>query len=214
LCWRVRSWGLSKSTIGRIWRDFGLKPHRADMFKLSTDPLFVEKVIDVVGWYHNPPERAVALGVDEKSQIQALDRSSQPVLSMMPGMPGMPERLQPTTTSVTASPLCSRRSTSPMAPSSASCTVITGRWSSRSSRSPSTRPCSKVWTSTWSATTTAPTKPRRSKPGWPDTPASTCISPRPVPPGSTSVERWFGFRTDQMIRRGVQERAEPRTRHP
>jgi transposase len=78
--------GLSKSTIGRIWRDFGLKPHRADTFKLSTDPQFIEKVVDVVGLYHNPPERAVVLCVDEKSQIQALDRS-QPVLPMMPGMP-------------------------------------------------------------------------------------------------------------------------------
>src|SRR6266568_4829211 len=61
--------GLSRSTIGRIWKDFGLKPHRADNFKLSTDPLFVEKVIDVVGLYHNPPERAVVLCADEKSQI-------------------------------------------------------------------------------------------------------------------------------------------------
>jgi transposase len=78
--------GLSKSTVGRIWRDFGLKPHRAETFKLSTDPLFVEKVVDVVGLYHNPPDRAVVLCVDEKSQIQALDRS-QPVLPMMPGMP-------------------------------------------------------------------------------------------------------------------------------
>src|SRR5262247_2698716 len=78
--------GLSRSTIGRIWRSFGLKPHLADTFKLSTDPLFVDKVVDVVGLYHNPPERAVVLCVDEKSQIQALDRS-QPVLPMMPGMP-------------------------------------------------------------------------------------------------------------------------------
>jgi transposase len=78
--------GLSRSTIGRIWKDFGLKPHRADTFKLSTDPLFVEKVVDVVGFYHNPPERAVVLCADEKSQVQALDRS-QPVLPMMPGMP-------------------------------------------------------------------------------------------------------------------------------
>jgi transposase len=78
--------GLSKSTIGRIWRDFGLKPHRTTTFKLSTDPLLVEKVVDVVGLYHNPPEKAVVLCVDEKSQIQALDRS-QPVLPMMPGMP-------------------------------------------------------------------------------------------------------------------------------
>jgi transposase len=78
--------GLSKSTIGRIWRDFGLQPHRADTFKLSTDPLFIDKVVDVVGLYHNPPERAVVLCVDEKSQVQALDRS-QPALPMMPGMP-------------------------------------------------------------------------------------------------------------------------------
>ncbi len=78
--------GLSRSTIGRIWRDFGLKPHLSDGFKLSTDPQFVAKVVDVVGLYHNPPERAVVLCVDEKSQVQALDRS-QPVLPMMPGMP-------------------------------------------------------------------------------------------------------------------------------
>jgi transposase len=78
--------GLSKSTIGRIWRDFGLKPHLSDTFKPSSDPLFVEKVVDVVGLYHDPPERAVVLCVDEKSQIQALDRS-QPVLPIMPGMP-------------------------------------------------------------------------------------------------------------------------------
>jgi transposase len=78
--------GLSPSTVGRIWRRFDLKPHLIDGFKLSTDPQFVAKVVDVVGLYHNPPEKAVVLCVDEKSQIQALDRS-QPVLPMMPGMP-------------------------------------------------------------------------------------------------------------------------------
>ena len=82
----ARRSGLSESTIGRIWRDFGLKPHLQDSFKLSTDPLFIEKVVNVVGLYHNPPEKAVVLCVDEKSQVQALDRS-QPVLPMMPGMP-------------------------------------------------------------------------------------------------------------------------------
>jgi transposase len=82
----ARRSGLSKSTIGRIWHDFGLKPHIQDSFKLSTDPLFIEKVVDVVGLYHNPPEKALVLCVDEKSQVQALDRS-QPVLPMMPGMP-------------------------------------------------------------------------------------------------------------------------------
>ncbi|PKW15463.1 IS630 family transposase [Saccharopolyspora spinosa] len=78
--------GLSKSAIGRIWRKFELKPHLADGFKLSSDPLFVENVVDVVGLYHNPPEKAVVLCLDEKSGMQALDRS-QPVLPMMPGIP-------------------------------------------------------------------------------------------------------------------------------
>jgi transposase len=78
--------GLSRTTIGRIWKAFELKPHRVDGFKLSTDPLFVEKVYDVVGLYLDPPESAVVLCVDEKSQVQALARTG-PVLPMMPGMP-------------------------------------------------------------------------------------------------------------------------------
>lgn len=78
--------GLSKSTIGRIWKAFELKPHRVDTFKLSNDPQFIDKVRDVVGLYLDPPEHALVLAVDEKSQIQALDRSA-PVLPMMPGMP-------------------------------------------------------------------------------------------------------------------------------
>ena len=78
--------GLSKSTVGRIWKAFGLKPHLTEVFKLSADPQFIEKVRDVVGLYLDPPERALVLCVDETSQIQALDRS-QPVLPMMPGMP-------------------------------------------------------------------------------------------------------------------------------
>jgi len=78
--------GLSKSTIGRIWRAFELKPHRQDGFKLSNDPQFVEKVYDVIGLYLNPPEAAVVYCVDEKSQVQALARS-QPAFPMMPGMP-------------------------------------------------------------------------------------------------------------------------------
>jgi transposase len=78
--------GLSKSTIGRIWKAFELKPHLTDGFKLSNDPLFVEKVYDIVGLYLNPPEGAVVYCVDEKSQVQALARS-QPAFPMMPGMP-------------------------------------------------------------------------------------------------------------------------------
>lgn len=76
--------GLSHSTIGRIWRAFGLAPHRVETFTLSNDPLFVEKVRDIVGLYLNPPEHAIVLCVDEKSQVQALNRS-QPVLPMQPG---------------------------------------------------------------------------------------------------------------------------------
>src|SRR5580700_1398259 len=82
----ARRTGLSKSTIGRIWRKFDLKPHLTDGFKLSSDPLFVEKVVDVVGLYHDPPDKAVVLCTDEKPQIQALDRS-HPVLPMLPGVP-------------------------------------------------------------------------------------------------------------------------------
>ncbi len=78
--------GLSKSTVGRIWKAFRLKPHLSETFKLSSDPQCIEKVRDVVGLYLDPPERALVLCVDEKSQVQALDRS-QPVLPMMPGMP-------------------------------------------------------------------------------------------------------------------------------
>lgn len=78
--------GISRSSVGRIWRAFNLKPHLEDGFKLSNDPLFVDKVHDVVGLYLDPPESAVVLCVDEKSQIQALQRS-QPALPMMPGMP-------------------------------------------------------------------------------------------------------------------------------
>lgn len=78
--------GLSQTAVMRIWHAFGLQPHRAETFKLSTDPLFIEKVRDIVGLYLNPPDRALVLCVDEKSQIQALDRT-QPILPMMPGVP-------------------------------------------------------------------------------------------------------------------------------
>src|SRR4051794_4102706 len=88
--WSIRSMaaatGFSHTTIRRIWTAFGLQPHRSETFKLSSDPLFVDKVRDIVGLYLSPLNRALVLSVDEKSQIQALDRE-QPVLPMMPGMP-------------------------------------------------------------------------------------------------------------------------------
>ena len=76
--------GLTRMTVNRIWRAFGLQPHRSETFKLSKDPLLIDKVRDIVGLYMNPPEHAVVLCVDEKAQIQALDRT-QPLLPMRPG---------------------------------------------------------------------------------------------------------------------------------
>jgi transposase len=88
--WSTRSMaaevGLTQNAILRIWHAYGLQPHRTDTFKLSKDPRFVDKIHDVVGLYLNPPERAVVLCVDEKSQIQALDRT-QPILPLLPGVP-------------------------------------------------------------------------------------------------------------------------------
>lgn len=89
--WSVRSMaqvtGMGKSTIAAVWKSLGIKPHRTDVFKLSNDPLFKEKIIDIVGLYLNPPENAIVLCVDEKSSIQALDRT-QPSLPMKPGRAG------------------------------------------------------------------------------------------------------------------------------
>ena len=88
--WSTRSMaakvGLNQTAISRIWRTFGLKPHRIEDFKLSTDPQFIDKVRDVVGLYLNPPDAAVVLCVDEKTQVQALDRTA-PILPMLPGVP-------------------------------------------------------------------------------------------------------------------------------
>ena len=88
--WSTRSLaaelGMSQTAVSRIWRAFGLAPHKQDSWKLSKDPLFVDKVRDVVGLYLNPPERALVLCVDEKTQIQALNRTA-PVFPMLPGTP-------------------------------------------------------------------------------------------------------------------------------
>jgi len=93
--WSTRSMarevGLTQSAVLRIWKAFGLQPHRQQTWKLSKDPQFIDKVRDVVGLYLNPPERAVVLCVDEKSQIQALDRTA-PILPILPMLPGVPER--------------------------------------------------------------------------------------------------------------------------
>ena len=172
--------GLSKSTIGRIWRKFDLKPHLTGTFKLSSDPLFVDKVVDVVGLYHSPPENAVVLCVDEKSGIQALDRS-QPVLPMIPGTPERRSHdyvRHGTTDLFAAFNIADGTVISQLA-------ATTGLRSSRSSWPGSTRPCPPGWRCTWSATTSPPTRPRSSRPGWPATPGSACTSRPPARRGST-----------------------------
>src|SRR5881296_8581 len=99
----AKATGLSRMTISRIWRAFGLQPHRSDTFKLSPDPQLIEKVRDIVGLYMNPPEHALVLCVDEKSQIQALDRT-QPLLPLQPGQVerGTPDYKRNGTTSLFA----------------------------------------------------------------------------------------------------------------
>jgi transposase len=82
----ARTLGMSQTSISRIWRAFGLKPHLTEAFKLSTDPQFIDKVRDVVGLYLNPPEAALVLCVDEKTSVQALDRTA-PILPLLPGTP-------------------------------------------------------------------------------------------------------------------------------
>ena len=82
----ARAQGVSRATVHRIWQAYGLQPHRVEAFKLSADPEFVTKVRDIVGLYLNPPQKALVFSVDEKSQIQALDRT-QPILPIRPGIP-------------------------------------------------------------------------------------------------------------------------------
>lgn len=82
----AKAMGVSQTSVVRVWRAFGLQPHRQETFKLSADPRFIDKVRDIVGLYLNPPMKAMVLCVDEKSQIQALDRT-QPILPMLPGVP-------------------------------------------------------------------------------------------------------------------------------
>jgi transposase len=108
----ARATGMSQTAISRIWRAFGLKPHLVQTWKLSSDPQFIDKVRDIVGLYLNPPEAAVVLCVDEKSQIQALERTA-PILPLMPPRPcrwfRAPPSATPTTTPGMGPPTCTRR---------------------------------------------------------------------------------------------------------
>src|SRR4051794_27942262 len=182
--WSTRSMarevGLTQSAVQRIWKAFGLQPHRQETWKLSKDPLFIEKVRDVVGLYLNPPERAVVLCVDEKSQIQALDRTA-PIL---PLLPGTPER---------ATHDYKRAGTSSLyAALDITTGKIIGRLHSRHraiefkqnfsctpsiARSPPSSP------STSCSTTPPRTRRLPFSAGWPRTRGSSCTSPQPARPG-------------------------------
>ena len=183
--WSTRSLaaelGLSQSAVTRIWRAFALQPHRQDSWKLSRDPLFIGKVRDVVGLYLNPPERAVVLCVDEKTQIQALDRTAP----MFPMMPGVPAR---------ASHDYKRAGTSNLyAALDLATGKVIGSLHSRHRAIEFRKFLATIdkavpasWTSTSSWTTSPPTRHPQSNAGSPPTPGSTCTSPRPARPGSTS----------------------------
>jgi hypothetical protein len=172
--------GISASSVQHIWRAHGLQPHRVKQFKLSTDPRFVDKLRDVVGLYVDPPAHAVVLSVDEKSQIQALDRT-QPGLPMKKGR----ARDGPTTTSDMAPQHCSRPSTSSTAPSSAAICSAIGTRSSSASSTQSRRKRQRESKSTPSSTTTQPTSIRRYANGWPGIPAGPSTSRPHRHPGST-----------------------------
>lgn len=197
--WSTRSMarrsGLSQSAISRIWRAFALEPHRTKTFKLSKDPLFIEKVRDVVGLYLKPPDKALVLCVDEKSGIQALDRTAP----LLPMRPGQVERR----THVTAPPTSLLPWRLPQAGSLPAARGVTGRWISAASSIPSTppyRPRLDIHLILDNSTIHKTALIHR----W--------LAQRPryhvhFTPTSSSwlnlVERWFGLLTEKQLRRGV-----------
>jgi transposase len=164
---------ISFATVARIWRKWDLQPWRVQTFKFSTDPELDAKIRDVVGLYLHPPEKAVVLCVDEKSQVQALDRTA-PIL---PIMPGVPERQthdyvrNGTTTLFAALDVATGRVEQTCLPD-----IVTRSSCGSSNRSP--RP-TRGSSCTWSSTTTPPTSTQPSRPGWHAIRGSRCISPRP-----------------------------------
>ena len=174
--WSLRSMarasGHAPSTIHRIWRAFGLQPHRSETFKLSSDPFFVEKVRDIVGLYLAPPDRHRRRGARSRPG---------PFPAPLADAPRAGGAAQPTT-SATARPLSSRPSTSPRERSSANVSRAIGPESSANSSTSSRRTSLLISTSTSSWTTTGPTRPRRSATGSPNGRAGRPISHPPAPP--------------------------------
>jgi transposase len=183
--WSTRSMaaatGMSQSAVSRIWRAFGLKPHQTEAFKLSPDPQFIDKVRDIVGLYLNPPEVAVVLCLDEKAQIQALDRSA-PVLPLMPGVPQRASHdyiRNGTTNLYAALDVASGKVIAETSPRHRA--EEFRRFLNLIEKSvPATSPCTSC------SITPRPTRRRRFNAGFSATHVSHSTSPRPTAPGSTS----------------------------
>ena len=181
--WSLRSMarasGHAPSTIHRIWRAFGLQPHRSETFKLSSDPFFVEKVRDIVGLYLAPPDRALVLCVDEKSQIQALGPFPAPLADAPRAGGAAQPRLQAPRHDLSLRGPRHRhgRDHRQMFP------APSGPRVSANSSTSSRRTSLLISTSTSSWTTTGPTRPRRSATGSPNGRAGRPISHPPAPPG-------------------------------
>lgn len=158
----AKATGLNQTAIVRIWQAFGLQPHRAETFKLSTDPLFIDKVRDIVGLYLSPPTRAVVLCVDEKSQIQALDRT-QPLLPLSFGVAERRSHDYVRHGTTTLFAALDR----PPVKSSASCIAGIAAVNFSSSCAPLIRMFRRSSTSIWSWTTMARTSRLRSRAGLP-----------------------------------------------
>ena len=165
--------GIGDATVARAWRAYRVQPWRQGTFKFSTDPELEAKVRDVVGLYLDPPQNAIVLCVDEKSQIQALNRT-QPIL---PVRPGLPEKATHDYKRNGTTTLFARWRSRP-APSLTAATTATARPSSWTSSSSSPRP-TRAAGCTSCSTTTTPTSTTTSTAGWPSTPGSRCTSPRP-----------------------------------
>ncbi len=178
---------ISKSTVQRYFALFGVQPHRAKSFKLSTDPFFVEKVRDIVGLYLHPPDKALVLCVDEKSQIQALERT-QPLLPM--GLGYVEGVTHDYTRHGTTTLFAALEPRSGEIWRSAAAGIATR--SSWPSSGTSTRTCLPASTCIWCSTTMGRTSTRKSGPGSPGAPATTCISRRPTRRGSTRSSAGLG----------------------
>ena len=180
--WSVRAvaaeTGISKTSVERYFQLFGLQPHRSEGYKLSNDPFFIEKLRDVVGLYLSPPENALVICVDEKSQCQALERT-QPMLPMGFGyVEGVThDYKRHGTTTLFAALNVLNGACWPAA------SLVTGIRNSCRSCARSIRPCRPSWTFTASLTTTRPTATPTSRRGWRRGRTGTCTSSRPTAPG-------------------------------